>query len=103
MAHVPLCVCSKTAGFFEPTRFHPDEGRRSRCRAIAEEDKEAKNRGSHEFNDGNHDRFPTGKGSLASGGRDGDGKEGRKTNNAAPRRTRQMAPMSSNGRKQGMS
>lgn len=42
--------------------------------------------GSHEFNDGNHDRFPTGKGSLASGGRDRDGKEERKTNNTARRR-----------------
>lgn len=63
---------SKTAGFFEATRFHPDEGRRGpRGHAIAEEDKEGRNRGSHEFNDGNHDRFPTGRGSLASGGMDG--------------------------------
>lgn len=49
----------------------------------AEEDKERRSRRSHEFNDGNHDKFPTGKGSLASGGRHGDGEEERKTNNTA--------------------
>lgn len=92
-------MCSKT----EATCFHPDEGRGARCRATAEEDKEGRNRRSHEFNDGNHDRFPTGKGSLASGGRDGDGEEERKTNYTAQRRTQQMAPTGRDGRKQGMS
>lgn len=83
MAHMALCVLCNCMFLWTNMLSYPDEGRRSRCRATAEEDKERRNGGSHEFNDGNHDRFPTGKGSLASGGRDRDGKEERKTNNTA--------------------
>lgn len=79
--HTWPCVCSETVCSFQQTCFHgPIKDEAHAAAPLQRETKRAETGegGSHEFNDGNHDRLPTGKGSLVSGGKDG-----RKTNNAA--------------------
>lgn len=66
--------------------LYPGGGQISHCRAVAEEDRRTEQKGSDEFNGGNRDRWPNGKGIISERRQGLRRQVERKTHNVTPRR-----------------